>query len=110
MVAHIVTRIFGVSLCFQDRVLLAALILSVASVAARAEDCHQYPKGRFRLACKVRNHPGLEEKCMQEGMKMGLWAGAAGVSGPGAYTGRRAGGLHDYVRACEKRNLKARAS
>jgi hypothetical protein len=96
---------------FSRRVLLATLILSAASVAARAEDCHQYPKGRFRLACIVRNHPELEEKCMQAGMKMGLSAGAGGgVGGPGAYSSRRATGLHDYVRACEKRHLKARAS
>ena len=91
-------------------VILGALILSATSVAVHAEDCHQYPKGKFRWFCKVRNHPGLEAKCKQEGMKIGLNAGADGSNWVGAYSAHKAGGLEGFVKSCMKRKLKERAA
>jgi hypothetical protein len=80
------------------RTMIAAIALCAAASTANAEDCMQYPQGRFRFECASRKHPELlakRERCQEEGRQMGLHGGR-GAQG-------NAGGMRGYVMACMQR-------
>jgi hypothetical protein len=62
------------------RALIATIVLCSTALAAKAENCMQYPPGPARFDCASRTHPGLmakRERCKQEGQQMGIKAGAS---------------------------------